>query len=447
MKGSISLCPTFNKYYMETSFKRNGNTLNLKALLILLNTLSLTFLLSGTSIAIPAFARKYNTSCVTCHDIYPKLNPFGEAFRMNGYRYPKDDEEKVKEEPIVMGSDSYKKVWPKSVWPNVIPKTVPISLRARTSYEIITADNSTTGQFNMPALQLIGAGTIGDHISVFAGAHLFENGKVGSIDRLFVKFNNILTKFLPVHLLNVQVGQFIPEMVTFATFHRGITNSAYAFNTYDPTMGRNFVSGHVHGAGPFGIEAFQLGIEVNGIAKSRLRYVLGMANGNGAMDDLNAQKDFYGRLCYKFGGMAYDGSIKSGNVADLETSIAIGVFGYNGTGTTNGENYSFFRAGGDVNIYLKKFNIIGGYILGSNGMEQQQKYDLYYGEVDYKIYPWLTALLRYEQANPKTLSPVRQIVPHISALAVANLKFQLETRLDLDYFQFNNLFFGLDFAF
>ena len=35
--------------------------------------------------AIPAFARKYGTSCLTCHTVYPKLTPFGEAFRRNGY--------------------------------------------------------------------------------------------------------------------------------------------------------------------------------------------------------------------------------------------------------------------------------------------------------------------------------------------------------------------------
>src|SRR5207245_9732789 len=38
--------------------------------------------------AIPAFARKYGTSCQTCHPVYPKLTPFGEAFRRNGYRFP-----------------------------------------------------------------------------------------------------------------------------------------------------------------------------------------------------------------------------------------------------------------------------------------------------------------------------------------------------------------------
>ena len=30
--------------------------------------------------AIPAFSRKYQTSCTTCHNNYPELNDFGEAF-------------------------------------------------------------------------------------------------------------------------------------------------------------------------------------------------------------------------------------------------------------------------------------------------------------------------------------------------------------------------------
>ena len=38
--------------------------------------------------AVPVFSRKYQTSCQTCHTIFPKLNPFGQAFRLNGYRMP-----------------------------------------------------------------------------------------------------------------------------------------------------------------------------------------------------------------------------------------------------------------------------------------------------------------------------------------------------------------------
>ena len=36
--------------------------------------------------AIPAFARKYQFSCSTCHAPVPRLKPFGEAFAARGFR-------------------------------------------------------------------------------------------------------------------------------------------------------------------------------------------------------------------------------------------------------------------------------------------------------------------------------------------------------------------------
>ena len=424
-----------------------GNIKSPKLYLILLIVTILVNVFGYKSQAIPTFSRKYNTSCVTCHAVYPKLNPFGEAFRASGYKYPTNDEEKVKEEPLVLGSDAYKKVWPKSVWPSSIPRTSPISIRGRSAYEATTVNNQTTAEFTRPAIQLLAAGSIGENISVFAGVHLFENGEAGSIDRLYVKFNNLFPKYVPEHLINVQIGQFIPELVPFATLHRGLTNSAYAFNTYDPSMGRSFVSEHSHGGSAFGLEAFQLGVELNGVALSRLRYALGVVNGSGTEVDINADKDYYGRLCYKIGGMGYDGSVKEGANTDKEKSVAIGVFGYNGLGTRNKENFNFYRMGTDFNIYYNDLNFIGGYIIGANGTEEIEKYDLYYAEIDYQMYPWLVGILRYEQANPNTLQSVRQIVPHISALVVANMKFKVETRLDPDDLRFNNLYLGFEFAF
>lgn len=34
---------------------------------------------------IPAFARKYRTTCATCHAMVPRLNAFGERFAANGF--------------------------------------------------------------------------------------------------------------------------------------------------------------------------------------------------------------------------------------------------------------------------------------------------------------------------------------------------------------------------
>src|SRR5438105_10901215 len=52
--------------------------------------------------AIPVFARKYGTSCQTCHTVYPKLTPFGEAFRHNGFRFPGTDSDYWKQDTIAL---------------------------------------------------------------------------------------------------------------------------------------------------------------------------------------------------------------------------------------------------------------------------------------------------------------------------------------------------------
>ncbi len=81
--------------------------------------------------AFPIFARKYQTSCVTCHTVYPKLNPFGQAFRLNGYRMPKETEDQIKQKPVSLGSEAYKRVWPDAVWPNELPGNAPLAVNVK----------------------------------------------------------------------------------------------------------------------------------------------------------------------------------------------------------------------------------------------------------------------------------------------------------------------------
>src|ERR1700686_1898467 len=79
--------------------------------------------------AIPAFSRKYQTSCTTCHSDYPELNDFGEAFKKNGFKFPKDDETFVKEPPVLLGAKAQKEAFPKAVYPGEIPGSVPVAFR------------------------------------------------------------------------------------------------------------------------------------------------------------------------------------------------------------------------------------------------------------------------------------------------------------------------------
>jgi hypothetical protein len=97
--------------------------------LVILSVLVLVFF-SGNANAIPAFARKYKTSCVLCHAPFPRLTAMGEAFRLNGYKLPEADEIYVKEQPVSMGAEAYKKVFPEAIWPSTIPGMPPLSIRA-----------------------------------------------------------------------------------------------------------------------------------------------------------------------------------------------------------------------------------------------------------------------------------------------------------------------------
>ncbi|HKD62520.1 MAG TPA: hypothetical protein VKB40_00685, partial [Candidatus Acidoferrales bacterium] len=71
--------------------------------------------------AIPAFSRKYQTSCTTCHNNFPELNDFGVAFKKNGFKFPKDDESFVKEPPVLLGAKAQKEAFPNALYPGEIP--------------------------------------------------------------------------------------------------------------------------------------------------------------------------------------------------------------------------------------------------------------------------------------------------------------------------------------
>src|SRR3972149_5959883 len=78
-------------------------------------------LFAARALAIPAFARKYRTSCSTCHVAYPVLNSFGKAFKASGYRIPAGDEGFTKDEPVRLGGPPWKQGWPDSLLPSDLP--------------------------------------------------------------------------------------------------------------------------------------------------------------------------------------------------------------------------------------------------------------------------------------------------------------------------------------
>ena len=119
------------------------------------------------ALALPIFARKYETSCTTCHVIIPKLNPFGIAFRNNGYRIPTADEKFIKDDPVDLGAPAWKKVWPKAVWPGDIQGLPPFALRVLTDVNVRPSRQVNVNLDFPHELEAYFAGTSGGSFSYF----------------------------------------------------------------------------------------------------------------------------------------------------------------------------------------------------------------------------------------------------------------------------------------
>ena len=145
-------------------------------------------LITPPASAIPAFARKYQTSCQTCHIGFPKLNAFGEAFRLNGYRMPKETEDQIKMKPVSLGADAYKRMWPRAIYPSDLPGQVPLAFNVKmASVYASSVDSSgrhlTQNDFQFPQeANLFAGGTLGEHMSFLTEVTWAENPDGSSSD-------------------------------------------------------------------------------------------------------------------------------------------------------------------------------------------------------------------------------------------------------------------------
>ena len=101
--------------------------------------------------AIPLFARKYNTSCFTCHTTEPLLNEFGYRFQANGYQLP--------------GTNEKLSIWDQSPAPVGILAS-PMFSHARTE-DNISGTSTMTNTFSGIEVAVFNAGSLGSHFSFF----------------------------------------------------------------------------------------------------------------------------------------------------------------------------------------------------------------------------------------------------------------------------------------
>ncbi len=219
--------------------------------------------------AIPAFSRKYQTSCATCHNNYPELNDFGEAFKKSGFKFPKDDDTFVKEPPVLLGAKAQKEAFPKAIYPGEIPGNLPIAFR----YSGLANYNSKqpislgflprTDLFAPNTFTIIAAGSFGPVLSFWIDNDISAGGSnaAAGLGDGYLKVNDLGHYIgLPKDTLNLRMGQFELDL----PFSQARTINLTPYDVYSQASIAG-LQGTTNNPFVFGVP--QRGIEIGGYPK------------------------------------------------------------------------------------------------------------------------------------------------------------------------------------
>lgn len=378
---------------------------------------------SPKAYAIPPFARKYQTSCQTCHIDFPKLNDFGKAFKDAGFKFPTDDDTYVKEPPVMLGAPANAETFPNSIWPGEIPGMPPIGLRYNQFFQVtgsnrnrfnpVAAPGSVPGlipstDFQAGFFSIFTAGNFGSDIAFWVDDDLSvagENG-AGGLGDAYLKFVNV-GRFLklPKDSLSLRVGQF--ELDLPFTQARTINLSPYdiyqeanigavspgsaqqnvanQFAFSNVARGFEVSGGHQYGGYHYSVAIFDQ--NTTGISQSAnvFPYVpsaTASANGGVGFSSDSSMKNVYARASYRFNlerdpKSRHDIQAAGATGPREHTYLNLGSFyaygdslqrlpgapdGSSGSIVINREPY--YRVGGDFSFNYRTFNVFGLYMLG-----------------------------------------------------------------------------------
>jgi hypothetical protein len=147
-------------------------------------------LAASSADAIPAFARKYQLSCSTCHAPFPRLKPYGEEFAGRGFKMEDPSKEPARATYDV--GDPMLKLF----------RELPLAVRLD-FYSSYKQDAVAEADFEWPwSMKLLSGGPISEKISYYFYA-ILEQGESIKLEDTFLQFSSVFGA--PV---DVVVGQF-----------------------------------------------------------------------------------------------------------------------------------------------------------------------------------------------------------------------------------------------
>lgn len=401
--------------------------------------------------ALPVFARRYGMSCTTCHSGGPTvLNEFGEAFRDNGYRIPGDDAAFVARPPVALGAPARAALFPNTMWPGELPGDTPFALSGQLGVIYTVPPSGSTAPAELdPDIRahILVGGSLGEHFSVF-GSLLFYDELM--LEQLYFVARSLFDDALGEMVLNVKVGQITPDI-----------------NPQQPQLRRAITAPYVLSS-PVARDGFTLaspsqGLELYGVLAGRVKWMIGVLNGNKPLDDLTAHRDVFGRASVILGGPREDYLGPSAQTG--APNVVLGAMAYWGSATNvPGPTDTFarytndiLRVGGDARVRAFGLDLLGQFVLGRDSgatmSNEQLTHVAWSVDAEYRVFPWLIPYARFEEMRffdipaPADARDQRRIIGGLALFVRANIRLRLEGVLGLTandpYILRGDLFFAL----
>ncbi len=400
--------------------------------------------------AIPAFARKYGTSCLTCHTVYPRLTPFGEAFRRDGYRFPGVDADYVKQETVALGQEANKKTFPNTVWPASLPISVPISIGTNgqaffypdTKASVPRNNNGT--QLNLDDLvaegHLWAGAALSDTLTLWAEITLSSDGV--DVEHAQVLLDDLVGA---KHAVNLVVGRGFPTLTSFGPHSSYLGDSRL---TVSPVTGIYGLSGD-----PFSLSDNYNGAELNGVlGAGRFDWSAGVSTGKNSFSGgthFNAE-NAYAHVGTKFGGMRLDGEGSQGPKDSMkpwaEDAATVDVFAYHsreyfdvpGAASPTPTGDTSLTLGAAVRGQLGSTELdLGAYTQShqrATATLDKVTSDVEFAELSCVLYPWMVPAVRLERIGLRPTGGTNvsdvHLMPGIAFLVRPNLKAVLVANLE-----------------
>src|SRR5579863_9127673 len=176
----------------------------------------------GSVRAIPAFARKYGMPCSSCHQAWPMLSPFGQAFKDNGYQLGNDRDAPIYQNP--------------AYWPVTFRMTTFWHRESENRSQVDDPTSTTGGQiegkvtthgFDWSGLDFHTGGTLAKNVSFYV-LPSSDNTGAFHFETVFARLDNLLGS----SWLNIKLGKFELDNLLSEKRILTLTNEAGVYANY-----------------------------------------------------------------------------------------------------------------------------------------------------------------------------------------------------------------------